>query len=60
MNEILNEVLDFLDENGAASMDDLMDALDCDREDIRDAVRNDGKLDSRLIYSKTTSMYSLR
>lgn len=60
MNETLNDVLDFLEENGSASMADLIDALDCDKEDIREAIRTDGKLDSRLQYDKSTSLYNLR
>lgn len=60
MNDILNDVINFLDENGAASMEDLVDALECELEDIREAIRSTGKLDERLAYSKSTSTYSLR
>lgn len=60
MNNLLNDVIDFLNENGAASMEDLVDALEVDREDIRDAIRVDGKLDEQLRYSKSTGTFSLR
>lgn len=60
MNDILDDVLSFLDENGAASMVDLVEALECKREEISEALRSEGRLDERLTYSKQTSMYSLR
>lgn len=60
MDNILNDVIDFLENNGAASMEDLEDALECDRQDIRDAIRPDGKLDDRLRYTKNTALFSLR
>lgn len=60
MNNILFDVIDFLTENGAASMEDLAEALEVDREDIRDAIRVDGKLDEQLRYSKSTGTFSLR
>lgn len=55
---LLNDIVKFLEENGAASPDDLMDALECDREELREAVRADGK--ERLRYSKSASLFSLR
>ena len=61
MNDILDDVISFLDENGAASMVDLVEALEYDRENILEAIRPNGKLDERLVYSRVLgSTYSLR